>query len=52
MNSIYQGKYCGACHNGSFAFTAKTRCTLCYIVKQGHERLFSKEQPEAGHSRN
>jgi c(7)-type cytochrome triheme protein len=53
MDSIYQGKYCGACHNGSSAFNAKTRCTLCHIGKQGLERMSSKEQqPEVGHSSN
>jgi c(7)-type cytochrome triheme protein len=44
MDSIYQGKYCGACHNGSSAFNAKTRCTLCHIGKQGLERVKSNNQ--------
>lgn len=41
MESFYQGKYCGACHNGRDAFAADTRCTLCHIGVTGHKRLES-----------
>ena len=31
MEAMYNGKYCGACHNGSLAFDLKTDCTGCHI---------------------
>ena len=39
MASLYQGKYCGFCHNGSTAFNSNSRCTTCHIGVRGHERL-------------
>lgn len=30
MADIYAGKYCGACHNGTQAFAAKTACNRCH----------------------
>jgi c(7)-type cytochrome triheme protein len=41
MESLYQGKYCGACHNGSLAFASNTRCATCHIGVKGEERLKS-----------
>ena len=38
MESLYQGKYCGACHNGSLAFASNTRCATCHIGVKGDER--------------
>src|SRR3989304_3789529 len=29
MNSLYKGKYCGACHNGRVAFASNTQCARC-----------------------
>jgi c(7)-type cytochrome triheme protein len=43
MESLYQGKYCGTCHNGTMAFAANTRCASCHsgvkgsTVAQGHQ---------------
>jgi c(7)-type cytochrome triheme protein len=31
MESFYQGKYCGACHNGKDAFASNTQCARCHI---------------------
>lgn len=31
MDSFYQGKYCGACHNGKKAFAADTQCARCHL---------------------
>ena len=31
MESLYRGKYCGACHNGKGAFAAETQCARCHI---------------------
>ena len=39
MESLYQGKYCGACHNGSLAFASNTQCATCHIGVKGEERL-------------
>jgi c(7)-type cytochrome triheme protein len=30
MESLYQGKYCGTCHNGTMAFASSTRCASCH----------------------
>ena len=30
MAQIYEGKLCGACHNGKRAFEAKSNCTRCH----------------------
>ena len=32
MDSIYQGRYCGACHNGKKAFST-SECTKCHEMK-------------------
>ncbi|WP_456432053.1 c(7)-type cytochrome triheme domain-containing protein [Thermosulfuriphilus sp.] len=39
MKSLYEGKYCGACHNGEMAFAANTKCTTCHIGVRGYNRL-------------
>ncbi len=31
MDSLYQGKYCGACHNGKKAFASDTQCARCHV---------------------
>ena len=33
MAQIYEGKLCGACHNGQRAFEAKTNCNRCHVKK-------------------
>ena len=30
MKAMQQGKYCGACHNGTTAFSVKGNCTKCH----------------------
>ncbi len=39
MQALYDGKYCGACHDGQTAFAANTRCTTCHIGVLGEDRL-------------
>lgn len=39
MATLYEGGYCGACHDGSTAFASNTRCTTCHIGVRGHARL-------------
>lgn len=31
MDSLYKGKYCGACHNGKKAFASDTQCARCHL---------------------
>lgn len=49
MESLYQGKYCGACHDGSTAFASNTRCTVCHIGVKGFNRLNGKPAAGGGH---
>ena len=48
MESLYQGKYCGACHNGSLAFASNTRCATCHIGVKGEKRLSGGVKKEKG----
>lgn len=51
MASLYEGNYCGACHDGSTAFASDTRCTTCHIGVRGHARLMgpSDKKGEKSH---
>ncbi|QOX80322.1 cytochrome c3 family protein [Trichlorobacter lovleyi] len=46
MESLYQGKYCGTCHNGSLAFASNTRCATCHIGVKGDERSKNGDKAE------
>jgi len=46
MKALYDGKYCGACHNGDDAFASNTKCTTCHIGVKGFERLFGSVDAE------
>lgn len=48
MEALYEGKYCGACHDGSTAFASDTRCTTCHIGARGYARLMGEGEAE-GH---
>ncbi|PLX94913.1 MAG: hypothetical protein C0619_02000 [Desulfuromonas sp.] len=39
MEALYQGEYCGACHDGDTAFASNTRCATCHIGVKGYNRL-------------
>lgn len=39
MKSLYEGKYCGKCHDGSMAFASNTRCNTCHIGVKGYNRM-------------
>jgi c(7)-type cytochrome triheme protein len=41
MATLYEGGYCGSCHDGSTAFASNTRCTACHIGVRGQARLLS-----------
>ena len=43
METLYEGGYCGACHDGSTAFASNTRCTACHIGVRGHARILGED---------
>ncbi|NCC36303.1 MAG: hypothetical protein EOM24_30475 [Chloroflexia bacterium] len=47
MQALYQGKYCGVCHNGNIAFASNTRCTSCHIGVKGVARMQSAAEAAA-----
>lgn len=49
MEALYQGKYCGFCHDGATAFASDTRCASCHLGVKGYNRLNSSAAP-AEHS--
>lgn len=50
MATLYEGGYCGACHDGETAFASNTRCTACHIGVRGHARLLGESgSAESGH---
>lgn len=50
MESLYQGKYCGACHDGSTAFASNTQCATCHTGVKGYRRATGGEgKGKAGH---
>lgn len=50
MESLYQGMYCGACHDGQTAFASNTRCATCHIGVKGYKRNSSAAgESEKGH---
>jgi len=46
MKALYEGKYCGACHDGETAFASNKKCTTCHIGKLGWKRLQGKGKAE------
>jgi len=58
MKSLYEGKYCGKCHDGAMAFASDTRCNTCHIGVKGYNRIsgdngshntINQKGPHAGH---
>ena len=49
MKSLYDGKYCGACHDGEQAFASNTRCTVCHIGVMGFDRLVGGGEKKDDH---
>lgn len=50
MQSLYDGKYCGSCHNGSFAFASDTQCATCHVGVKGYDaRNKDAEEPTEEH---
>ncbi len=40
MKALYDGQYCGKCHDGETAFASNTRCNTCHIGTKGYNRMF------------
>ena len=49
MATLYDGGYCGSCHDGSTAFASNTRCTACHIGVRGHARLQGEDESAEAH---
>ena len=49
MQSLYDGKYCGACHDGSWAFASDTQCARCHIGVKGFAEATGLEETSKGH---
>lgn len=47
MDSLYKGKYCGACHNGQVAFASNTQCARCHAGVKGYNASQKKEPVKA-----
>ncbi|MBX6423161.1 cytochrome c3 family protein [Thermosulfurimonas sp. F29] len=47
MQALYNGKYCGACHDGETAFASNTRCATCHIGVMGYKRLVKHSETES-----
>lgn len=49
MQGLYDGLYCGACHDGETAFAANTRCASCHEGVKGHNRALGVPDSETSH---
>lgn len=49
METLYEGGYCGSCHDGETAFASNKRCTACHIGVRGHARLLGGESKDKKH---
>lgn len=49
METLYEGGYCGSCHDGSTSFASNTRCTACHIGVRGHARLLGGADEKKDH---
>ncbi len=50
MAGLADGKYCGACHNGTMAFTANSRCASCHTGVKGAPQ--ENEAGKEGHNKH
>ncbi|MCF8056442.1 MAG: hypothetical protein K9K37_07365 [Desulfocapsa sp.] len=39
MKALYEGNYCGKCHDGETAFASNTLCNTCHIGVKGYNRM-------------
>ena len=43
MKGLAEGEYCGACHDGSMAFSSETQCATCHEGVKGYNRAHGIE---------
>lgn len=48
MDSLYKGKYCGACHNGKNAFASNSQCARCHGGVKEYAAAQENPKPIAG----
>ncbi len=48
MKSLYDGLFCGKCHDGDTAFASNTLCNNCHIGVKGYNRLMGTD-PHSTH---
>jgi len=44
MQGLYDGKYCGGCHNGEMAFASDTQCARCHIGVKGYNAINGEDK--------
>jgi c(7)-type cytochrome triheme protein len=44
MKALYEGQYCGKCHDGETAFASNTLCNTCHIGVKGYNRIMGADQ--------
>ena len=49
MEALYNGQYCGVCHDGETAFASNTQCNTCHIGANGYKRLTGETDHSDGH---
>lgn len=52
MESLYNGKYCGTCHDGETAFASNTRCSSCHIGVRGFNKMNKTQEGEEGEGKH
>ncbi len=49
MKGLAAGKYCGACHNGTMAFSSQARCASCHTGVKGVSGKKGADSKKGGH---
>ncbi|HID69251.1 MAG TPA: hypothetical protein EYP35_02050 [Desulfobacterales bacterium] len=49
MKALYDGQYCGKCHDGETAFASNTLCNTCHIGTKGYKRMTGVDQHAEKH---
>ncbi|MBI1920004.1 MAG: hypothetical protein HYS23_02875 [Geobacter sp.] len=49
MQALYDGKYCGACHNGTMAFASNSRCATCHTGVKGYKTQPGEQAAASAH---
>ena len=49
MQSLSEGNYCGACHDGDMAFDSDSRCASCHIGVIGYQKATGTAERSTHH---